>query len=559
MRRIGIWILVLLLLTMPVSAFSGISSAQSNTVVSGDGSCQVTLTLQLNLDSVTPGLVFPLPQSASDITVNGTSATSAHSGNVRNVDLSGLITAPGSYSLTICYRLEDAVVRSQEKELFLTLELLSGFEYPIDSLEFTVSLPDSVHADPVFTSTYYQETIETMMTVTHEGAAIHGQMHERLQDHEKLVMTLPVSEEMFPQPVAKRWSMDTVDLVMLCIAGLALVFWLICLRCPPMKKLRRTTAPDGITAGEIGCRLTAQGADLTMMVLSWAQMGYLLIQPDDDGRVLLHKRMDMGNERDDFELRWFRRLFGKRSIVDGTGYFYAQLCRKAARSRPGIQGLFLRTSGNPAVFRALAAAVGAVSGVSLAAAYANDTGWKTVLSILLGICGFSAAWTVQGIGRSFHSRHKRHILLGVAAAVLWLLISIPAGEMGVALILLPLEFMAGLAAIYGGRRSETGRINAGEILGLRDYLKRMDQEELERNLSINPQYFYDMAPYTLALGIDSRFARKLGKTRLPECPYLTSGMDGHLTAVEWNQLLRDTVHSLDAMQKRLPLDRLLGR
>ena len=559
MRRIGILLILLLLLTLPVSAFSGISSALSDTQVSSDGSCQITLTLQLTMDSITPSLVFPLPEGASDITLNGSAASVAHSGNVRNVDLSGVVSAPGSYSLTVRYRLSDAIVRDEEEQLFLVLELLSGFEYPVDSLEFTVKLPGEVAQDPAFSSTYYPETIETMMTLTHEDTAIRGQIHQRLQDHEKLVMTLPVSQQMFPQPMAKRWSMDTVDLVMLGIATLALIYWLIFLRCKPMRKLRRTTAPDGITAGEIGCRLTAQGADLTLMVLSWAQMGYVLIQPDDDGRVLLHKRMDMGNERDDFELKWFRRLFGKRNLVDGTGYFYARQCRNAAKSHPGVRGLFLRSSGNPGVLRVLAAAVGAVSGVSLAAAYASSSGWSVVLSLLLGVCGFVAAWLVQSVGRSFHSRHQRHLVLGLAAAAVWLLLSIPVGEWGIALILVPFEFAAGLAALYGGRRSETGRINAGEILGLRDYLKTMSAEELKRNLSINPQYYYDVAPYALALGIDRGFARKLGKTRLPECPYLTSGMDGHLTAPEWNQLLRDTVHALDAMQLRLPIDRLLGR
>ena len=49
-----------------------------------------------------------------------------------------------------------------------------------------------------------------------------------------------------------------------------------------------------------GSRLTFTGADLTMMVFSWAQLGYLVIHLDDNGRVMLHKRMDMGNERSSF-------------------------------------------------------------------------------------------------------------------------------------------------------------------------------------------------------------------------------------------------------------------
>ena len=69
----------------------------------------------------------------------------------------------------------------------------------------------------------------------------------------------------------------------------------------PLWRIRCTAAPAGLTAGELGSRLVHKGADLTMMVLSWAQLGYLLITMDESGRVFLHKRMEMGNERSAFD------------------------------------------------------------------------------------------------------------------------------------------------------------------------------------------------------------------------------------------------------------------
>ena len=147
----------------------------------------------------------------------------------------------------------------------------------------------------------------------------------------------------------------------------------------------------------------------------------------------------------------------------------------------------------------------------------------------------------------------------MAAAAAWLLLSHSAGEWNVALFLIPAQYLAGLAALYGGRRTETGKINAGELLGLRHYLKTMSPEEVRRNQDIDPHYYYDLAPFALALGVDKSFARNLGKDRLPQCPYLTTGMDGHLTAREWNRLLRDTVEAMDVSQARLPFQKLLGR
>lgn len=352
--------------------------------------------------------------------------------------------------------------------------------------------------------------------------------------------------------------MDILDLWMLVTAGLALLYWLIAMGIHPPRRLRRTTAPDSITAGEVGCVISGQPVDLTMMVLSWAQMGYLLIQLEEGGRVLLHKRMAMGSERDDFEISLFRKLFGKRELVSGTGHRYARLCRIAAQA-PSSTDPFLPHSGDPRIFRVLAAAVGAISGISLATALSEEGSQRILLSILLAAAGFLASLLIQNMGKAFRSRRQDLLLPGISAAVFWLAISASVGEWNVALLLIPAQFLAGLGALYGGRRSETGRVLAGELLGLRKYLKNMSAAEAHRNLGIDPHYYYELAPYAMALGVDRAFARNMGDTPLPQCPYLTTGMDGHMTAKEWNKLLRTTVRSLDSSQQRLALEKLLKR
>ena len=558
MRRVFCLIALILLLCLPVSALNSITSAKNQTTVNTDGSCQVTLALTLKLDSMPAGLVFPVPANATNITVGGVAVSAPYSGGVRKIDLSGFIVSTGSHSLVIRYQLPDAV--SLEKEvLTLKVPLLSGFEFPVEAFSFIITLPGQVPGRPSFTSTYYPDAIETMMYVRVQDDTISGSMDHRLQDHETLTMSLVVNEDLFPQPVAKKWSMDTTDLVMLSFAGLAILYWLLTMRSRPPIVIRRSAAPDGITAGHIPCRLIGQGVDFTAMVLTWAQLGYILIQPDDDGRVLLHKRMEMGNERNDYENRAFRALFGKRNIVDGTGYHYAVACRKAKRSIPGVQDDFLKHTGNPLIFRSLALIVGAVNGVSMAIAFANDSGWRAVLGILLAIAGLFAAWFLQGIGKSIHSRNKFHAIVGIITAGVWYLLNHLAGEWILAAIVIPFEFLVGLGAFYGGIRTESGKQVAGEILGLRRYLRSLTAKQWKQILHNNPHYYYDMAPYALALGIDRKVARSLKNLRLPNCPYLTTGMDGQLTAAEWNQLLRETTASLDALQKRLPIDRLLGR
>jgi len=554
-RKLVCVFLCILLLALPVCAFDGITSAQSQTVVNSNGACQITLTATLQLTS-SSAPSFPLPENAGNITLNGAHAKVSRGNNTRNVDLSGIVSGSGSYTLTFRYTLPDAVAADEEGNLALTVPLLSGFALPVEQLAFSVELPTEPERRPHFTSTYLDESsIDAKL----QENIISGVIDQRLPDHESLAMTLQVSKEMFPQVATSRWSLNTVDLIMAAFTLLALVYWLIAMRCLPPRRSRRALPTPGLNAGEIPCRLAGQGMDLTMAVLSWAQMGYLLIQADDNGRVLLHKRMDMGNERGEAENRLFRSLFGKRNVADATAYRYALLCRKATTYRSGASITYKRRSGNPLVFRVLAAAIGTLGGVSLALAFANDTSWQIVLSILLGILGSAAAWQMQSAVKGIFHRNKLPLLMGLGCGFVWFLLSLLAGEWHTGLFVVLSQLLAGLAAFFGGRRTESGQQTMSEILGLRRFMRTAKAEELQRITNTNPHYFYDLAPYALALDADRAFVRRFGKVRLPECPYLTTGMDGHMTVKEWDQLLRNTVDSMDALQKRLPLDRLLGR
>ena len=558
MRRIIAVILCCFLLAMPVSAASRISDLQSTTTVSSDGTCRITVTVVLQMEEKPQELLFPLPAQAKNVTLNGTVARAPLSDGRRNVNLSGIVSGPGMHTFTIQYFMPDSVT-ADEDGLTLNVELLSGFAYPVEKVSFTIMLPGAVEQKPRFFSSYLQENVATAMTVKSENGIISGTVTERLQDRESLTMTLPVTEKLFPQSVSKKLALDYTAVAMGVLTLAAVVYWIVTLRCLPPRRLRSAQPPAGITAGELGMNLTDQGVDLTMMVVSWAQMGYILIQPDDNGRVLLHKRMDMGNERSQYENRLFKSLFGRRKTVDGTGYRYAHLCIKTRQDRPGRRSRFQGTSGNPRLLRILAAAVSAIGGLSLAASFSADTIWQVLLAILLIPLGAASAWLLHEAMQRAHLRGRLAAWLCVPVWSLWLWLCLLAGRWDLALWTGFLQLLTGLAAAYGGRRTETGKQDMAEILGLRRYLKKLTPAQLQQNLLYNPNYYYEMAPYALALGIDRAFTKHFGSQRMPECSYLTTGMDGHLTAREWNRLLRDTVDSLDALQRRLPLDRLLGR
>ena len=556
MRRIAaVLALVLLLSAMipNVHAATGASGINSYTTVSSDGTCQVTVTVTFHLETAVGELYFPIPSNARDISVGGERASTRRSGDILQVDLSrkygGMV---GDFAVTMSYHLPNSVAYNEDEQLILTLPLLSGFAYPVESMEFAVTLPGAVTTRPSFTASYQMTTTGSNMNVVTDGPMISGQITAPLKDHETLVMTMEVSPEMFPGVSTYERSGNPEIVPMLIFAGLALLYWIIWLRCLPLLRVRRATPPEGVSAGELGCRLTFAGADLTMMVFTWAQLGYLLIHLDDNGRVWLHKRMDMGNERSLFEVKCFKALFGKRRSIDGTGYQYARLCRKAAKLVPGEKNMCRSGSGNIKIFRALSCGTGVFCGICIAMNLTGILVLQILLSVIFAVFGAFSAWHIQEGMYRIHIRGKLPLYICSGLCLVWLLLGLWAGQILIALLgmVLP-QLIAGIAAAYGGRRNEMGRQNATQILGLRHYLRKISKEELSRVLRNDPEFFYNMAPYAIAMGVDGEFAKAFGKRKLRPCPYFVSGIHGKHTAQEWASAMREAADILDRRQRQM--------
>lgn len=565
MRRFILLILTLLLLVVmciPASAATIATSATGvrvDAVLDADGTCQVTLSATLHLEQ-SGSLQFPLPENARGITLNGSGISTRKGSGCVYVDLSSITSnARGDFTIVLRYAVPGTVSYNEEGKPQLDLPLLSGFAYPVERFDFSLTLPEPVKYEPTFLSGYHKESIEEDMTYNRSGNQLTGSITQILKDHETLTLSLRVTEETFPRSAVEPWSAGIEDICMFVMMGLALLYWLIFLRSAPFLRRKSYQPPEGSTAGELRCILIGQGADLTMMVMSWAQLGYILLHIKENGRVTLYKRMDMGNERGAFERKVFATLFGKKQTVDGSGLHYARLCRQVAASRSSIRDLYRKESGNPKLFRLLAATAGVFGGASLAIGLAGDAMLALLVILLMSIVGGIASWIIQSWVEGLHLRGRGSTILGFAISAGWILLGSMAGDVGIAVGVVAFQLLVGLAWAYGGRRSISGRQTTARVLGLRAYLKKLPPEDLERFRRNDPDYFFTMVPYAMALGVDQAFARQFGRKRMNPCSWLTSGMDGHMTAIEWSHEMRRTVAALDEHQKRLPWEQLLGR
>lgn len=559
-----------LLLTLGLC--TGVSAADTGTraysvnvfaTVSADGSCDVTTTVTLHVETVQDKLTYPVPASASGVTLNGSPVLTEKSDQARLVNISRILDGmTGDFSFTVGYTVTGAVKTVSTKtedgdpiqKLELELPLLAGFAYPMDELQFSINLPGVIDQDPRFVSGYHQGNIEKDLTYSVSGGNIAGRSWTSLKDHETLRMYLTVSEEMFPQTRMALPQADTVtNLVWIC-AGLALVYWLLFLRnFLPLREFP-AVAPEGFGAGQMGTVLTMAGADLNLMAFSWAQLGYVILRMDRRGRVFLIKVMDMGNERTDFERKCFQKLFSRKDTVDTASLFYQRLTQMVAVQKSAPQLFHGKGRGSITVFRVLMAAAGLFSGTCFGILLGSmlDYGWLFML--VLSLVGAVCSWQIQAWPQGVFLHHRFRALMAGVLCLLWLVLGIVMGQFSLALTAVLLQAAAGLLASFGGRRTEEGRSAMGQVLCLRHHFGTFTQPQIRDLCQANPEVFFDMAPYAIALGRENIFARKFGNSRLPVCPYIQAPNTRGLTARQWSQLMRGILNGMSLRQRKSPMD-----
>lgn len=555
-------VLVLLIASIGISAYAAVevSSMSVDAKVKEDSSCKVTLKVTIHIDKSESSLVFPLPKEATNVKVNGNSEPTTVSGDTRQINLTQVLgKVTGDFMITITYELDDAVHTKDGDLLELRVPLASGFAYPIKALSFSVNLPDDVEYKPTFESGYHQANIETDIEVFPiAGSTVSGYFTEELKDYETVVMKLRVTEDMFPQTLADTQDYTFALYGMAICGGLALVYWLIFLRSWPFRKMRTTEPLQGITAGEIPCVMNLQGANLHLTVLTWARLGYIMIYLERGDRVVLRRRMDMGNERKEAEQKLFRKLFSKGDVVATTSLHYASLTL-AVEQKPFAMGERIhRHSGNLKVFRGLVAGIGLFGGICVAVAMTNGAFLQGLLILLLSILGAVTGWYVQKWGCSLLPFNRHRVLLCFGICLGWLLLGWISGAMNGALPMVLGLLAGGLFLATGGRRTDLGKTAIAETLGLRSYLRSADKMLLQRQLSNDPDCFFAMAPYAMSLGVATAFARRFGHVRMGPCPYLTTGKEENVTAEEWVKRLSFVVEQMGERARQLPKERTVN-
>ena len=195
--------------------------------------------------------------------------------------------------------------------------------------------------------------------------------------------------------------------------------------------------------------------------------------------------------------------------------------------------------------------------VGIAVALADGAALQGLLMVVFGLLGAISGWYIQLLGYGLMLRDKRALTVSILHIAGWLLLSLLAEDVTTGCLMLGLVSLWSFLLAWGGRRTPLGRLVQMQSLGFVRYLRTADKKHLQRMSHSDPMYFFRLAPGALALGREKTFAKKFGDLRLESCPYLTSGMDGHMTALQWCSFMRSTLNKMNDRANGLWLEKLL--
>lgn len=550
MRRAVLILLCLLLLTVGVSAATDeVTSLSAEVSVAADGTCTVTATAVLELSSAPREIVFPLSSEARGISATGGSYDTETVNGVKCVVFESNGGFTGRQTFVCTYRLPCRVEDLAQSQRFSLALPETGWAYPIETYSIHIVFPYEVTAQPAWSSAYYNDVIDNYLNVQLSGGEVTATSTTRLKDRETLSVELSFEPNTFDlrHLPGRTATVDRLFFWLLLIAAVS--YWFFRLRGKLPLPRRNQTVSTEATAGEIPCQLYGQMPDIAAMLAHWGNLGYLTVERDRRGRILLRRRMEMGNERKPAERRLFSAIFRRGDVCCAQTLRFRSVVRDAGAPLRAawVTRIYQKNGGNPYVLRAMAGLAGLAIGVLTFDLRLPAVASRWVFLPLLALLTAGLSVLVQ-LACAAVVRRKRlpWLLSGAVAAYVLLRFGSGADCSGIMFLNLLFQAFCGLATIFGGKRTAVGEELVGQLLGLRSFLRRADRESLQRLSRSDGQYFYRMLPFAEQLGVGRAFVRRFGDKKPEACPWLMDARTAPDSAVEFYRLYSEIAAAVRA-------------
>lgn len=356
-----------------------------------------------------------------------------------------------------------------------------------------------------------------------EGKSIYGQLDPAitLQKGEGVTVRLLLPEGYFLKQDKIKWPMQVAIAIGIFSVLYAFVLWWKVGRDKPVVPSMECYPPDGMNSLEVAFvyKGKVDSEDVVSLVVYLAQKGYIEIRERDSKEDFLLKCKKKYDGTNECERIFMEGLFKKGKVVcrdelENSFYKTVKVIVNKINDLESKSKLFHRNSLDKGLRLWAFALVMFLFALVHPYMQYKESAWTGVV-----VSFWAAGIAIVGSSLFYESLSIKDRLINGSGFVVFAI-----GHyhyfVGDALIYAGEEYLKMYFMIYlfcmiitffevhMSKRNAYGAKMLGRVLGFKEYLETTSKEQLETMVMKNPQYYYDILPYTYVFGISKKWMKK---------------------------------------------------
>ena len=473
-------------------------------------------------------------------------------------------TVTGTHDYSISYRYDIGEDRFDDRDEFYYNIIGVDWQEPIKETSFVVKFPQPVDKNNInFTRGLYgsigSEGVDWSLDAS--NTIITGSVN-RLEKGEAVTIKVNLPEGYYAKrPNYQAMFAPFALLLNLFVVFVAITWWKTYGKDKDLIVVPQYYPPKGLSPMDVGYIIDSHldSHDVTSMLFYWADKGALTIV--EDGKKLSFVKGSPITASLKHEQMLYDKFFalGKNGVVteedmsNGFSKVYMQVTEKISSYYSKDKRLDNKTSATKARLIALFAFV-----PILTLPLVLTLNYIGIATLIIGgvALGYMVLNTLlfYNMFRKWHIRKSvskvmffliLFILFLIFAVVLLVIAFMETTQHTISYIAIPIALLAililSLFSIITTQRSVYGVEMLELILGLRDFIEKVELDELKRMIEKEPQFYYRILSFAIVLGLEKKWAKKFSSFTL-EPPNWYSG-----NALLFNSLaLSSMVHRCDS-------------
>ena len=443
-------------------------------------------------------------------------------------DADTLVNGRQHYTISYDYDLGGDIYPDYDEFYFNIIG--SDWNCNIDNVTFKVVFPKPINSDMIWlTSGRYGSTSQG--NYSFNGSNVVSGRVIGLQNKEALTLRVQMEEGYFVGArVPKDYSI--LGLLITLISSIILVSIMVMLYKKygvdkPIIVVPRFEPPKGLSPLAVGYIYdsSADDRDFSAMIFYWADKGFIKIQ-EDKKDFILHKVKDIDSVPEE-ERILFNALFlsgdslsTKKIASTKLGITLQNTVKPALARRfsKGEQALKDRKAERMSNLAAVLAVIFVV--ISSIANNINDMEFA-VFAVFINIIYFAiCSVLIWSASRKHEISFTLKIIFTVVLALMALIVTVVTYSFAITVRCTPIvvliscaisSIVIALAAILSQlitKRSDYGQSIVEEILGYRDFIEKVEIDQLKALIDQDPEYYYHNLSYAIALGLEDKWSKK---------------------------------------------------